>query len=476
MNLVQRIAHRFSIGGYDAAKQDGNQRKPGPTRIGSEDQSLDARQRELVSANTRDILRQYSLVGFAVRRHLDAIVDFGFKAQTTDAGFNRDLEAWWADVSKPFNSDVAGRHSFGRALRTAESCRVLDGDVFALKIRSGPNRGKLQWIEADRIFMPSGEIPKGDSPDDWVNGVKLDRRTGKVIAYAISNRVGRGCKKLDRIVSARSIIPLQYLDYRFDQVRGVSRLACAINTLKDIYALQTLKVVKAKLGALMGVAIMRETGGVDGATFGTATDNGDGQPPIVDLQQLGPFTLELNPGEKAEILESRTPSQQTMQFMSALVDATLLALDLPPTFLDPARTNYSGAKFALLAYLLSCDEKIRDLQAFQNEFVRWRLGIDIEDGVISLPRGMTFDDVKFEFIEGNFLPFKAVDETRNTAMEIAMGLQSPRRAARAIGKDYETIIRETADDVAFAESLGVPLTFADSAAFNPQITVGATND
>jgi len=439
MNLLQRIATQFGIGGYDAANQDGNLRKPGPTQNASEDQHLNARQREIVSANTRDILRQYSLLGFAVRRHLDAIVDFNFKAQTTDPGFNREFEAWFEEVSKAQNSDVAGRHSFGRALRIAEAARVLDGDIFALKVRSGPNRGKLQWIEADRIFMPAGEIPKGDSPDDWVNGIKIDRRTGKAIAYAISNRVGRGRKELERIVSPRSIIPLAYLDYKFDQVRGVSRLACAVNTLKDIYSLQTLEVAKAKLGALMGVAIMRETGSVDGATFGATQDDGDGQPPTIDFNHLGPFQLELEPGEKAEILESRTPSQQTMQFMSALIDATLLALDLPPTFIDPSRANYSSAKFAFLTYQLSCDEKIRDLKVFQNDFVRWRLGIDLEDGVISLPSGKTFDEfVRFDFIEGNFLPFKAVDETRNTAMQIAMGLQSPRRAAREIGKDFET--------------------------------------
>jgi capsid protein len=475
MDFVRRIASKFSIGGYDAAKQDGNQRKPGPTKVAAEDEILNARQRELVSANIRDVLHQYSQLGFAIRCHLNAIVDVSFKAQSANQGFNREFEAWFADISKAQNSDVAGRHDLTRAMRIGEACRVLDGDVFALKIRSGPSRGKLQWIEADRIFMPRSDLPKGDSPDDWVNGVKVDPRTGKAIAYAISHRLRRGQKELDRIVTPRSIIPLQYLDYRFDQVRGVSRLLCAVNTLKDLYALQMLEVVKAKLGALMGVAIMRETGSVDGATFGEAKDYGDGQPPIIDLQQLGPFQLELNPGEKVEVLQSNTPSQQTMQFMSALVDATLLALDLPPTFLDPARTNYSGAKFALLAYLLSCDEKIRGIQAFLSNFVRWRLGIDIEDGVISLPRGMSFDDAQFEFIPGNFMPFKAIDETRNTAMEIAMGLQSPRRAARAIGKDFETIIRETAEDVSFAESLGVPLTFADSSAFNPEITVG-TND
>src|SRR3972149_3391759 len=239
MNLLQRIATQFVIGGYDAANQDGNLRKPGPTQNASEDQHLNARQREIVSANTRDILRQYSLLGFAVRRHLDAIVDFNFKAQTTDPGFNREFEAWFEEVSKAQNSDVAGRHSFGRALRIAEAARVLD-------------RGKLQWIEADRIFMPAGEIPKGDSPDDWVNGIKIDRRTGKAIAYAISNRVGRGRKELERIVSPRSIIPLAYLDYKFDQVRGVSRLACAVNTLKDIYSLQTLEVAKAEIRGRIG--------------------------------------------------------------------------------------------------------------------------------------------------------------------------------------------------------------------------------
>jgi capsid protein len=57
-------------------------------------------------------------------------------------------------------------------------------------------------------------------------------------------------------------------------------------------------------------------------------------------------------------------------------------------------------------------------------------------------------------------------------MQIAMGLQSPRNAARELGRDFETIVRETADDLAFARNLGVDLKFADSTSFAPEITVG----
>ena len=400
------------------------------------------------------------------------MVDFSFKAQTADAGWNRELESWFREVSNPFNFSVDGRHSFNLALRISEACRTLDGDVFWMKIRGGPNRGKIQFIEADRIAMPRGDMPRGES---WVNGVKVDPRTGKAMAYAVCNRVGKSRKELDRIVSARNIIPLGYYNYRFDQVRGISPLACAVNQLRDLYEVQNYEVVKAKLGALLGVAIMRETGSIDGPTLGEAQDDG-GAPPVIDFNQLGPFQLELEPGEKAEILESRTPSAQTLAFIQHLIDATLLALDIPASFFDVARTNYFGSRAALLIYLLSCDEKIRDLKQFQNEYLNWRLGIALEDGEISLPSGREFDFVKFEFIEGGVPYWKPSDEAKGTAMQIAMGLQSPRRAARELGRDFETILRETAEDIGLADALGVPLKFADSTAFNPEITVGAANE
>lgn len=474
MNLRQRIAKYFSIGGYDGADTSGNHRRPGPTQNASEDFHLDARKREILSANTRDILRQYSLLGWTLRRHLDFVVDFSFKAQTSDAGFNRDLESWFAEISRPLNFDVGGRHSFSRALRIAEACRTLDGDCFMLKVGGGPNRGKVQFIEADRIWLPPSDVPRGEE-NVWINGVKVDPRTGKAMAYAISNRVGKSRKELERIVSARNILPLGYYNYRFDQVRGISPLACAVNQLRDLYEVQNYEVVKAKLGALLGVAIMRETGAYDTATLGEATDDGDG-PPVIDFAHMGPFQLELEPGEKAEILESKTPSAQTLAFIQHLIDATLLALDIPASFFDVARTNYFGSRAALLIYLLSCDDKIRDLKEFQSAYLNWRLGIALEDGEISLPSGREFDFVKFEFIEGGVPYWKPIDEARGSAMQIAMGLQSPRRAARELGRDFETIIRETAEDVAFAEAAGVALKFADSTAFNPEITVGAVND
>jgi capsid protein len=477
MNFTNRIAKYFSIGGYDGAESpatSGNHRRPGPTQNASEDSHLDSRKREILSANTRDILRQYSLLGWTLRRHLDFVVDFSFKAQTDDAGFNRDLESWFAEISRPNNFDVAGRHSFDRALRISEACRTLDGDVFWMKLRSGPNRGKIQFIEADRVMMPASEVPRGEE-EAWVNGCKVDPRTGKTMAYAISNRTRKGQKQLDRIVSAKNILPLGYYSYKFDQIRGVSPLACAVNQLRDLYEVQNYEVVKAKLGALLGVAIMRETGAYDTATLGEAVDDGDG-PPVIDFSHMGPFSLELAPGEKAEILESKTPSPQTLAFIQHLIDATLLALDIPASFFDVARTNYFGSRAALLIYLLSCDDKIRDLKQFQNDYLNWRLGIALEDGDITLPSGREFDFVKFEFIEGGVPYWKPADEAKGTAMQIAMGLQSPRRAARELGRDFETILRETAEDIGFANALGVPLTFAESTAFNPEITVGAVDE
>ena len=473
MNLIQKLTKRFSIGGYDGADTSGNHRRPAPTQTASEDTHLDARKREILGANTRDILRQYSLLGWLVRRHLDFVVDFSLKFQTADAGWNRAAEQWFAEVGKPFNFSADGRHSFDRALRISEACRVLDGDVFWLKIKGGANRGKIQFIEADRVALSRSEVPRADDPAAWINGVKVDPRTGKAMAYAVCNRIGRSRKQLDRIVSARSILPLGYYSYRFDQVRGISPLACAVNQLRDLYEVQNYEVVKAKLGALLGVAIMRETGVADGPTLGEATDDGDGQPPTIDFAHLGPFQLELEPGEKAEILESRTPSAQTMAFMQQLVDSTLLALDIPASFFDVARTNYFGSRAALLIYLLSCDEKIRDLKLFQTDYLNWRLGIALEDGEITLPPGQGFDFVKFEFIEGGVPYWKPVDEAKGTAMQVAMGLQSPRRAARELGRDYETLIDETAADLQYARTRGVDLKFAEATAFNPSIEVSA---
>jgi capsid protein len=343
----------------------------------------------------------------------------------------------------------------------------------------GANRGLTQMIEGDRIFMPLGDMPAGDDPNSWVNGVKIDPRTGRAKAYAISNRVGKSGKQLDRIVSARSLILHANYENRFDQVRGVSPLAAALNQLRDVYESIDYELAKQKLNSLFALAIMRETGAQDGPTLGAAnySTNSEGQAvdPVIDMMK-GPTVLELQPGESASVLESHTPSTETVAFLQLLLQISLRALDIPFSAFSENFTNFFGSRSALIHYLLACDKHIAALQALQDAHFKWRVGIAVEDGELILPSGRDFEFIQWQFQPGGIPWWSPENEARGAAMSIAMGVTSPQRVCREIGTDFERNIDEIAEAMQYAASKGVPLVFADSGAFSPAITVGATNE
>jgi capsid protein len=477
--LMQRIAKRFSTGGYDAT-DDRGRRRPPTTATMSEDSHADARRRLILSSSTRDLARNFAVAAWAIRKHLDFVADFTFQGKTPDEGYNRYLEMWWADKSKKYNLDVAARHSHRRAIRLAEAGRTVDGDLFWLKLAGGQHRGRIQAIEGDRIAMPRGSVPTNGNPDDWINGIRIDSSTGRALAYGICKRNGSR-KELLRIVPARNIIPHAAYEFRYDQVRGISPIASALNWYRDTYEGFDYALAKMKVGQLFGLQVLSGVG--DGGPFtgpGTAEyqvdSDGDGvadSAPRIDLKQ-GPFVTELDPGEKIEVIESKTPSAETVDFLKLMIHIALRSLDIPYSFFDESFTNFYGSRGGLIQYLHSCHNKVLDLQEFQDEHFKWRAGIALEDGDLELPSGRDFSYITTEFVPGGVPWWNPVQEARGQAMGIAMGVTSPQRVCREIGTNFHSNIDEISAALAYARSKGVDLKFADSTAFNPEITVGDT--
>lgn len=472
-------ARQFSMSwGYDAT-DDRGRRRPPRTRTMHEDRQAEDRHRRILSASARDLARNFTIAAWAIRKTLDMVSQFTFQATTSDSGFNDYLEAWWAERSKKHNFDVAGRHPHRRAVRLAEACRIVDGDVFWLKLappNGNPLRGKIQAIESDRVAMPRDAVPKNSKPDDWLNGVRVDANTGRSLAYAICRRVGRTRKQLQRIVSARNIIPHAAYEFRIDQVRGISPITTALNAFRDVAEGTEFALAKLKLGQLFGLQVT--SAATDGTTFAGPKVNeedadGDGTPdsaPRVDLKR-GPFMAELEPGEEIKVVESHEPSSETVAFLNLTIHIAIKALDIPTSILDESKVNFFGGRGALMQYLKSCSTKILDLQEFQHEHARWRMGLAVADGELELPSGKDFDFLKFDFVNAGLPWFDPAKEARGQAMGIAMGATSPQRVCRETGTDYYENIDQIAEALAYAESKGVPLTFADSTAFAPELTV-----
>jgi len=148
-------ARRY-IFGYDAVES--KNRRQAPTgRLRSEDKELLPHQRRKLTSASRDIHRNFTIAAWAIRKHLDYVSTFSFQSRTGSADLDgriEDLMGWW---SRPANCDVAARHSLPRLVRLAEERRMVDGDVFFLKLSDG----RLQAIEGDRVQTPTSGLPQG---------------------------------------------------------------------------------------------------------------------------------------------------------------------------------------------------------------------------------------------------------------------------------------------------------------------------
>src|ERR1700733_10829789 len=110
---------RESSLGFDAIVPKGRRRAP-TGKLMLEERELMEQQRRLLVSGSRDVRRNATILGWALRRHLDFVSSFTFKARTSDKGFNKEWEQAVEEWSKPANFDAAGRHSRQRFMRLLE--------------------------------------------------------------------------------------------------------------------------------------------------------------------------------------------------------------------------------------------------------------------------------------------------------------------------------------------------------------------
>lgn len=453
-------ASKFALGGYDAVKSEGRRRSPA-TRVKSEDLVLKKNDRLKLIATSQDLIRNFTIAAWAVRKHLDYVSSFSFQSRSGIDEVDDAVESFMGNWSRRMNCDVRRRHPFRRMIRMAETRRVVDGDFFFLKLAGRTNRGYLQAIEADRIQNPDrANQPENDADGDWVQGVRLSAE-GTPRSFAIHRRDDNANYVFDRIVPATSVLVHGFYD-RFDQVRGISPIAAAINQFQDVYEGFDYSLAKIKVSQLFGLVFYREAIEPFDTTTATLDKDGDGIADSgyeVDFRK-GPQVLDLNPGDKAEFLESNSPPSEVTAFLQMMIHASLKALDIPYSFFDESFTNFYGSRGGLIQYLKSCKTKIADLQDLLDDITRWRLGMALADGELKLPRLFDFEQLNWQWIPDGVPWWDPTKEVAGHAAAIAAGLASYQDVCQQSGTDFYTNIDQIAAAQEYAEQRGVTLTLS----------------
>jgi len=461
MKMLDNIVDgaKVAMFGYDAITD--KKRRKAPTGITkSEDRQLKDHERRKANATVRDQRRNYALTAWMIRKHLDYVADFNFQAVTNDVEYNRQLERlmrWW---SLPRNCDVAGRHSLRSYIRLAEASRTVDGDIGTLLLRSG----QIQAIEGDRIAKPrSGVIPESaltvDEQSRIQNGV-IANDQGRAIKYVINKReVNSDILTFDRVVRARNLKLLAYYD-RFDSLRGVSPLMTAIKNCADIDEVQEYQRVKQKIASLFGVAIMRDQ--VDDNDGFKYDDDGDTSSPKYDFELKTGMKLEMLPGDKVDLLESKTPGTSFIEFQQMSIHIALLALDLPMTMFDSKQSSYSAQRQDILNYQRSVRNKQADLIDFLDELTAWKIAFWERSGLLP-QRARQQGEISWIWRPCGIPWIDPLKEVNAYSIAIANGLLSRREAKNLMGcsdQAWELTIDELAEEEQMAVERGATLQVA----------------
>lgn len=438
-------------GGYDAVKQNGRRKAVQP-RAWSADQDLTPTERIVLSTSTRDLQKNFAIAAWAVRKHLDYVASFGFQATTGDDKFDDAVEAFMLDWNRPENCDATGRMTLSRMIRMVEARRAVDGDVLVNRV----SNGTLQGIEGDRLRTPLVPVP-GVDLDGMVQGVQVDA-AGKAIAYAVHRRGTMGLE-FERMVSADFCDLHGYFE-RFDQIRGVSPLAAAINPLRDVYENIDFALMKAKVEQLFGMVITRKEGGDMADGLGAARDPNAPPPPrpAYDLDfSGGPFVLDMEPGDDAKPVTSGNPSDQFQAFMTNVIAIALKALDIPYSFYDEGHTAYSGSRQAWIQYDYSATIKREDNQNLLDRWTLWRLSLAIRDGVLTPPRGLVLSPASWQWVSRGVPWIDPLKEVTADILAARAGFIGPETLGRLRGRDVYKMILERARVEKFAREHNVSL-------------------
>ncbi|HUX00225.1 MAG TPA: phage portal protein [Phycisphaerae bacterium] len=468
------------------ATQDKHRRQATSTLLKSEDKVLGLADRKKLLSNARDLRRNFSDAAWAIRKHLDFVSTFSFQARTDDDVFNEEVEAWMREISQPYRFEVAEKHRLDRFFRLAEASRVVDGDVFILKLLDG----RVQAVEGDRIRTAgkSNKTPRDYNPEQFTHGIEA-MKSGKHIRYCIMARAGSSFE-FETVLMSRFVIPYGFYD-RFDQLRGITPLSSALNQWRDVYEGREYALLKAKVAQLFGLKLTTSSDGMtpqepighiydSDAESGQTEDSAGKDPGGYEYDfTKGPQLIDLteSPGADADFLENRTPSTEFQSFDKMIVAAALKSLDIPYSFYDESHTNFFGSKGALQQYLYSVAIKRADHVELRDSWLRWRIGIAVAEGELTLPRGRDFAWLRWQWIPKGLPWWKPLEEVKAQIEAIGGGLLDVPAACQERGEDAMDVARrQVRYEVAvrtLREENGLPPLGGQNQPMNPAETVPA---
>lgn len=388
----------------------------------------------------------------------------------SDIKANRIIQEMWEDYSKEVTTDGMNLRD---TLKLFIEAVAKEGEVFIVK-RRGPEFGKhmiqLQIFEAEYCDVDfNGKSKTGNLIR---SGIEYNNY-GKPVAYWLF-------KTAPKITNALTVSP-QQTRIRFDakdvihgfdrervgQGRGFPWLSSALENLTHVREYQKSELIAARVASAKMGFYTRPRGEND--LLGDGEDPNDNN---AFMQEADPGMFDILPdGYSLETFDPQNPNGNFPNFIKAILKGIAASVgvayhtisnDLESTSYSSLRQGaiderdtYRGHQQWMIDKLLQplFEEWLGLMLAFGNQFPKTTFAIENYDQLnkpVWKPRVWQWID-----------PGK---ETQAIKVQLDYKLRSHSDIARALGTDYDEVLREIADERAYAESLGIDLDNVDVAA------------
>ena len=453
---------------YQATQSKGRRQAP-QTRTKSEDLVLKSGARRKLLATARDQQRNFAVLGWMLRKHLDYVSKFNPLVKTGSDELDMWLDRALKRHAKKRNFDVAGRHSRNSMMRIFEGLKTLDGDCALLKAKGL----KFQGIESDRIAK-AHDTPKDvdDAYEISDLGLVIDPMTGGTTHYSVCKRddVGGTSLEFAAIIPARDIIFDGYFG-RFDQTRGISPLSSIINPSADLYEAMEFTQLKIKLESLMGIQINRQLSSEDADGFATTeslaydTDANGTQTAdnSFEFSPQGVSIFDMDPGESISTIESNNPSEAFQAWTDRTIRQILLALDIPYSAYAGDQSNFSARIADREEYEKSCQDKRQRNCEVLEDMYEWVINgwyrSSPELRRLTLAAGKTREDLIdcIQWVSTGTPWLDKLKEVNGDAMAVYNGFESRQDICKRRGTDFYEVVDKLAAEQEYAEEKGVQL-------------------
>jgi len=449
---VNRIGREL-VAGWDAGERSRYRRDLGFDRQAPRDEEslvgMDGT-REMIRQKLSDARRNNPIVsgvGTRLARFLVGGTGVNPQSHSRDRDWGERAEAWWARYGQ--DCDSRGRLTMREIQALAVSSRPIQGGIYLERLASG----LVRPIECERIRQPvDAKLQR-----EFVDGVKVDPDTGRVIRYCIHARdeFGQfGGRQAVAYRDAAHIMSFAAPVWRLDQVRELPDLAPIVPALQDIgdmlsYTLNTSKT-QSKLVAFL------QKSGLGGASNslprGQKIEMPNGKRQTWEM--AWGEVLEGYPGDDLKLLSAASPSTQHMPFVDFWLKICAQAIDFPYEFLS---LDFSKADWSRMrGILLMINHALRPWQAWlaahMQDWWTWRVGIETMPGGALFPAPDDWADVEWQGPEEVWLDRQ--ETAQADALEWQMGLGTMSRACKRRGRgDLRDALTEKAEEILLSHEI-----------------------